>query len=679
MKTVLFVDKEEGELWNSFRQYDFVLDEYQRRGHFAVCDWHPAGRTVATAVPTLQSILADETDWTAVVVSDLRGRKGPTEDDPHFDNPYDFERNYDKDVNAAVRTSEETPPLVRLTQMLGGIPEKSELVANKWGEFPEEVEQTIAYPRPDDYYEMLESYRLGVPRPQKVICITPRSVDEDLEKAREKDFEVAGGVRAYQRDFWQRNDYAPGTRFVVCDRQMAAKRAQVLDIDEDDLSPEAKEVRRIQEENERRESVEWLQFWVSVLTLLVADLPSDDLKPYRLYRLCVSMDFDGIKRMFDRRYTEWIGARDHVLQQMELESRQLVKDEFEFSDTPNCITNITVDFDLVNETELFSNPAKVGLIRDEPENDQKVWTGQRKRIESALSALLRAPRRALRLASKRFRSQSFLDPEALEYCILNQTEIENLEDELLADEIRLVQTTGRRAFRMKSYDNALDEQSQIVRNQIKKRSVRKLILGALIVSLVAVLIGLVPYFIGLWLGLHEGFGAFVTFAIYVAIMLMVTWATLMWQQRVLRQSYLDFNDWMRSILDVMHAESKRLGERISGYATYRKRWSILERQNHRSDPTKRLRWLGHKDALLQTRIRDARSVLPMERDEETLIRMHELSWSMVSVMLENESFYNVYSSKLVERAFNEGHVNNMTIKVPFEFVRTVDLEPIQIW
>ena len=190
MKTVLFVDKDEGELWNSFQQYDFVLDEYRRRGYFAVCDWHPAGRSVATAVPMLQSILSDETDWTAVVVSDLRDRKGSLEGDPHFDNPFDFERNYDKVANAAVRTSKETPPLVRLTQMLGGVPEKSDLVTYNPGDCPEDVVQTITHPRPDDYYEMLESYRLGVPRPQRVICVTPRSVELLMEnKCAELGFE----------------------------------------------------------------------------------------------------------------------------------------------------------------------------------------------------------------------------------------------------------------------------------------------------------------------------------------------------------------------------------------------------------------------------------------------------------------------------------------------------------
>ena len=460
---------------------------------------------------------------------------------------------------------------------------------------------------------------------------------------------------------------------------MAERREPVPAIDEDDLSPEAQELRRIREESERRSSAEWLRFWVSVLTLLVADLPSDNLKPYRLYRLCVTMDSDGAKRMFNKRYSEWIGARDHVLRQMDVESKQLIRDEFEFSDMPNCITNISVDFDLVNETDLFAKPERVGIIRDEPANDQSVWTGQRKRIASTLGTLLRAPRRALRLASKRFRNQSFLEPEALEYCILNQTEIENLEDELLADEIRLAQTTGRRAFRMKSYDNSLERQSQLVRNKIERRSVRRLMLGALIVSLLAVVLGLVPYFLGLWLGLHEGLGAFVTLVIYAATMLVVVGATLIWQQRAVRQGYVDFNDWMRSAVSVMRMETKRLSERISGYATYRKRWSILERQSHRSDPTKRLQWLGHKDAQLQTRIRDAGAVLPMERDEDTLVRMRELSWSVVSGMLENESFYNVYSSMLVERAFNERQLTDVKVKAPFEFVSSVELEPIQIW
>ena len=678
MKTVLFVDKGESELWQSFQKHDYLFDEFQRRGCFAVCDWRSAGRSVATAIPTLQSILEDETEWTAVVVTDLRSVGGAREGDAHFDNPFDFERNYNKDANAAVLASEETPALVRLTQMLGGIPEKVDWSPGSQGAGASSS-GAITHPRPDGFYQMLEDYRLGVPRPNQIVCITPRSVDEDVQRALNDELGSQGYDRACLRDFWQRNDYAAATRFVVCDRQMACKPIDDCEFEKGDGGLDAEDVGLAQEASERQNAMDWLRFWISTLTLLVSDRPSDSLKPYRLYRLVVNIDYDKLKGLFDQKYAEWIGARDQVVRQMEIEEGQLVRTEYERSQCPDCSTDITVDFDLVRSSELFSNPSKVGLIRDIPQNDFATWAGQRSRIGSALGKLLRAPRRALREASRRFREQSMLDPEELEYCVLNQTEKEELEDGLLAEEIRLAETTGRRAFAVNAYDESLESRSQGIRDSIGRRSPLKMVVGVFVASLVAVILGLLPYFIGLWLGLNEGLGAHVTVLLFVLVLSLVTLGTLVWQRYVVRSRYHDFNDWMSTVLGDMRAEARRLGDRISAYASYRKRWSILERQNHMDDPTERLRWLCEKDASLQRRIRVVASVLPVEADDDAVLRVAKMPWRAVSGLLEDESFYSVYSSVPAERPSDTERQTDLTLGVPFEFVRDIELDPLLIW
>ena len=205
MKTVLFIDKGDTEVYDSYLRYDFILDEYRKNEVFSVCSWHPEGMSVSTAIPDLPALLGDDKEWRAIVVSDLRRFAPDPSTDRHFDNLFDFTESYD--VGTDVAFAESQRPIVRLAQMLGGFPEKAAIQWIEQAKNSEDVintagnavqwnaqdlldtasidEADIEFALPPELYHLLERYRLGVTRPQSIFLISPRDVDEDLMRTRE--------------------------------------------------------------------------------------------------------------------------------------------------------------------------------------------------------------------------------------------------------------------------------------------------------------------------------------------------------------------------------------------------------------------------------------------------------------------------------------------------------------
>ena len=56
-----------------------------------------------------------------------------------------------------------------------------------------------------------------------------------------------------------------------------------------------------------------------------------------------------------------------------------------------------------------------------------------------------------------------------------------------------------------------------------------------------------------------------------------------------------------------------------------------------------------------------------------------MPWRAVSGLLEDESFYSVYSAVPAERLSDKERQTDLTLGVPFEFVRDIELDPLLIW
>lgn len=721
MKTVLFIERGASPIGQSYLRYDFLLDEYAAEGAFELCEWHPEGNSVATVVPDLPQVVVDDEPWRAIVVADLRDKGIAAKDDRHFDNPFDYPESYERGVDAALEES--SRPVVRLAQMLGGLPEKaviawpdiegmkeglvggaaSQAASHDPDERPNALGVTlrgidIDYPATDGRYDLLDRYRLGVVRPESIVLITPRTVDEDL--AVEKTAEIAQAQKQAEKHkqellvlaneraltpeeraqlegetplgFWQRNDYPASARFIVCDQ-----RAEALPASEEDAKRLEREVvANAAEQPQASRRDEWFCFWLCVLSLVTGEIDSKQIRPFELHRMDVAIDEDELDAVFSRRYAEWAAVRKCIAAEQEGELARLRTSEYKMNDMPDCNAGISVVFDQVDEQALEPDPSQVELFKDKPESDLIVWLRQRSRIFEEFRKLLRAPRRGLYNAAARFRDVKSLDPEVLEYCILNQYQCEELADELRTQEFDLARDVGPQSFSFDTYKASLDEGGEHIVDEIKKRSTSKQAIIAVVVAILALIVGFVPYIMGKTGGGTANASAVLITLGCCLVLVIVALVTLMRMRDEVRGAYRSLGERIHAMLSALHDEANRLGKRASSYATFTKRYAIYDRQLRRGQPTARSCWLGEKDALLRTRMEDVCKLQPDVKEEpERYGEVVRGGWDMANDLLSHDAFYSVCDPITVERTLNGDTPLQEIVDAPYSFISNIVLVP----
>lgn len=678
MKTVVFIDKESEGIWQSYFSLSHFLDGWRRVGLFEICSWRPSARSMRAAVPTLAGILGDETDWVAVVCCDLRGEVLPDGSDEHFDNPFDFADCYDASEDEAVVESPHA--IVRLAQMLGGIPDKVRIAEDDVDKEEDQLVsgdyQSFEYPQSDGHYDLMERYRSGLPRPRRIICVSPRSYDSDRYRSLARELEQNDHKPVIDSGFWARNNYPETTRFVVYDWQEGPVS---LEEDRDDAYLVSREDVVDAKQERHTEAMHWLSYWAGVLTLLTGNLSSAELKPYRLYRIEPRITDVGIRDSIAPRWSEWKGVCSQIEDQIKLEEVQLRRSELEEQEIPYRKTPISVLFDLKDGADLTVNSSLVRLFRDRPQNDLEVWKGQQRNSSSALQSLLRAPHRSIARAVKEFRRVSAFNVDELEYCVLTENQHLDLVDDLVTEEMELARSTGRRAFRMESHASELDSHSKDVFDAIETRPPIGIIAPALGWMVAAALLGLAACLPGMFLvedAAIWNLGIIVGSVVGLVIPAILLIAS---QLEAVRAAYEAFNKWIQSVRELLEDEAERLSKRLTLYAGNRKGWQIANRQTRLSEPTHHGAWLHERLAHVVSRMTDA-ALIAGEPDvkPDVVAQMEGSPWSQVSLLVEDESFFDAVPSRCVERPFNPHLSDYRKVPVPFEFVESVTLTDIRV-
>lgn len=677
MKTILFIDKGEKGLWPSFLKYDFLLDEFRKEGLFEVCEWRSGFRSVDEAIPDLAALIGPDDEWQAVVVTDLREDDASLRDDEHFDNPFDFRDRYDRGASEGIVESEHA--LVRLTHMLGGFPEKMSI------EWPDRTDSPfdlrgyeVKHSLPEGAYDLIERYRLGRPRPVRIICVTPRDVDEAFFDCRKKELASCGAGE--QIDFWQRNDYPAITRFVVCDRMQPAKeftQSEDAPVEEDSafgaLAGGATA-------NEAATRSEWFNFWMCILTIMTSTVEASDLRAYRVYNMSVDIDEQRLTEMFAQRRAQWVAAREVVEARVRGDEAKLHASEYVMTPLPDTHVSIPVTFDMVSTAGLYTAPSEVGFIKDEPEKDHVVWFRQKARIMDEFREVLRAPRRALRNAAAKFRGTPPVPEDELEYCILNEYQKDKLRDDLNAQESELARSVDKPPFRLESYEEEFAKRGVAIEEQIKLRPIKKQVVLSFAAAIVGTLVGFLPFIVGTSSGFEfsaEALGmALVCCLVLFGVGMFVLWS----MQHDVRKRYLDHDELMNEVTSFLSGEALRLDRKVSSYATYRKRWQVMERQLHLDVPTKEASKLGYQSALLKTRIRDLDEVA---RNCEVAMSGctfdYDIDWGTVSQWLKDDSFFNLCNVDRTSYLDEEPKYASRTfVDVPYGFIRGARLDELEL-
>ena len=180
-------------------------------------------------------------------------------------------------------------------------------------------------------------------------------------------------------------------------------------------------------------------------------------------------------------------------------------------------------------------------------------------------------------------------------------------------------------------------------DQIELRPVFKHVVLCFVVAIMGTVVGFVPYIAGTS---HEelqfSFEALVMTIACCLLLFGIGMLVLLFMQRDVRERYLEHDEQMNAVSSFLSSEASRLEGKASSYATFRKRWQVMERQWHLDMPTRKAKELGYQSALLKTRIRDLDEIA---RNCEVAMGScavgYDVTWETVSDWLKDDSFYSL--------------------------------------
>lgn len=440
---------------DQFHQFYPLFMEAINEERIGLCRWTEAGTTVDTALPELCDLIDGKEEWRAVVIRvEDEDAMRACACDPL--NPYNFP--------FAHRTREqgclESPiPLVRLTQMLGGVPRPSM-------QFQAMGERYAAHaPAPDaeaeaEYDRLCEQYAYDGIAPSELWLI---SVRKDGARLREKAQRSRSTVREYSAEgFWQRNQYPSMCRFMVFDTS---------------------------KQGNSQKLAERLNFWMTVLLLTGNDIPASSLQAYGLYRVGVACDKEAMAEVFQKKVLTMRVASKTMEAQMEHDSKQRLRDQENMS-IPNYTIAVEIKMDQPNTNGLLESPGQFGLLPADNRAEQAAWAEHLPRANAQFAKQIVQMERAVDRTAAGVKSRCAYEQEAVQE--LNAYQTEDLYSALDRTRDNIIDLRGQLPGIHSPGEEALAKADKRVRDELELRVTQQQFWHGAIFLLIAAFLSNVP-------------------------------------------------------------------------------------------------------------------------------------------------------------------------------------------
>jgi len=353
---------------DSFNLHYPLFLEALDKGEFAVCRWNESGATVDSAVPELSELVNDKKEWRAVIVhteseADMAGYSSNQK------NPFDFLVN-EKETGYLKETQ---VPLVRLTQILGGVPTPIKRFNEQILE--EKIPPHVIYIPVDDEDEnrthelLTEKYRYDGRKPTEMVLIALRDKYESDESNNR--FAWQNYIENSSSEFWKRNLYPSPCRFLFFETT---------------------------NQGSIERSAEMFRFWTSVLIITLNDIDSDFLQAYRLYKLSTVIDTGILHDSVQQTVNRLAGARATLSETIRIETQRRLN---ETSKLPDYTVDIPVTFDFSDKQVKRTKAKRFGLAAKNINAELLRWEEQRAASENEVKAAFRVTDRALEQSAER--------------------------------------------------------------------------------------------------------------------------------------------------------------------------------------------------------------------------------------------------------------------------------------
>lgn len=536
----------------SFAQYQPLFAQAVREGTVGVCKWIESGTTLDTALPELAGLTDDKQEWRAVIVRyEDDERMAAFETDPR--NPYDFLVNRD----GGEQMGESPIPLVRLTQMLGGVPPLEVQFRAEVVKEDRKAARTIYVPvedkeREQAYRKLVRKYRYDGKMPSAILIITARDV-------RDRDEGSAGREWLAHREsdsseFWKRNHFPSVCRFTAYDFQAQGP---------------------IQREADN------FGFWYSVMLMAVNEWDSSTLQAYRLYTLDAVMDRAAMTESFQTLADRLRDARHCIQRSIR---RDVEGGASEEQPLPEYRMEVPVAVQRPHMEDCLPQSRSFKLLSPGANSDVASWSSQKKRAEDVLTRSIRSAGRTLDQTADKIRGNCSLSEE--EASPLNMYQEEDLQRELGEFYDAIVRIQGKLPGEDAAQDGEIQEAASAVRSYLLGRVMRKpallsLLLAAALLALSAVpaVLDRVLYEVGSAYGIALVVGASALLVLLAALGVLVV-------QRV--KLHFLVRKYVQRMKDAFNQLTERAGDYsdyMSGIASHARGSSYLNlsnRKKHRS-------------------------------------------------------------------------------------------------
>lgn len=484
------------------KKYSRFLEPLFDSEKFAFCDWDIRGDSPESAVPGLKYLAAEHKEWRAVIVEDcfetdegkilsdeLRKQRNPFEYVKCYDSvddirtPEDAAAFREKKYAAYEKAAEN--PLFRLgTWLCDGCiktdPEVSEEILSvsencdeAYGEWLKKTGNDIA----DIEYELSRKKKYDLIReiwnpdeinfikPQEVLCIAPRTFDDDkllarLAWAKTNEFEYSS--------FYETNLYPDKLRYLVFD---------------------------IPNHNHQNYEAEYVNFLSFLLIFAGNEYPRDALRPNRVYNVNCANDDEALSdflSIYDYKLSLTESYISGKINELNHHAPQLLTND-ELEDLYLYDSEVQVQLDDDFDMDLLHAESKgIGLSEDCPVDEMGFWNSQYCRIIKNFKLFMKQPRRALKRSAEYVRDNDTANLEKAS--AINEFQEEDIEEKLYEDERKMIESRIESVCNTKAYFKAFSENDKKVRRVIRTRMTKKTTVLLSIAVLLVYFVGFIPLF-----------------------------------------------------------------------------------------------------------------------------------------------------------------------------------------
>ncbi len=631
---------------DDFTGYHPLFLEAMKKGTVGVCKWIESGTTIDTALPDLSYMTDDKDEWRAVIVcleGDGKGGK-PTDEK----NPYDFLENKDKSSASLIESSD--IPIIRLCQMLGGVPEpdlefRSELrESSKEHEIPHIVYTPVENDaQKQAYQKLVDRYKFNGKLPKSIVVVTVRK-DYSEEKISSKDWVVH--KESESSDFCKRNHYPSKCRFLVYDYKTMGNNS--LECDK-------------------------FRFWMAILLLSLNEIDPSTLQAYRLYNLSIDIDKIALEEDFEKTLKLILSIKKQVERELKREREKASQTD---PDLPDFEMTVDVPIEEISDKGVCVNPRQFGLFSAGVLSETGRWSQEKDQAVRGFERAIQIAERTLDVKADQTRADCKYTNGAVSS--LDKFQREDMEGRIneLYDTIIDIQEILPSRL---SNSEKIHQKSEKVKDFLKKRFSGKAAIVSVAMTAFVVVLGFVSAFLDAT-GEHTPSFRSVIVPIAAGVLLSTLCAFLvvLLQKKKLNALIRDFNAVFRNAIARLNGSAGDYSKYLSSVASHTRGCTYLvesEKVDYYLDSGK-IRKLKHIKALslFITRIRIWAKAF-------NLCSMDDLeTYDYVEADLETEPSENeIYTFEVDGEYPVELNRSGKYIDSPFGFVKTIRIEREELY